>query len=102
MGGTPLYEHVPFPNRIVCVCEQTPQLSKVGMGLYGRQCQAASQKVTYLHSLGYALFALCLVYVGHEFKRCRAGQLCALGSTSSFPALTVSTTYSSAKAACVE
>ena len=35
--------------------------------------------MTYPHSLGYALFPLCLVYVGHKFKRCRAGQLCALG-----------------------
>ena len=49
------------------------------MGLYGNKRQAASQKMTYPHSLGYALFPLCLVYVGHEFKRCRARQLCALG-----------------------
>lgn len=47
-------------------------------GTVWRQCQAASQKVSHLHSLGYALFTLCLVYVGHEFKRCRTRQLCAL------------------------
>jgi len=35
--------------------------------------------MTYLHSLSQALFTLCLVYVGHEFKRRRARQLCALG-----------------------
>jgi hypothetical protein len=38
-----------------------------------------SQEVTYLHSLGYALFTPCLVYVRHEFECRRARQLCAPG-----------------------
>jgi hypothetical protein len=35
--------------------------------------------VTYLHSLGDALFTLRLVYVRHEFKCRRARQVCAAG-----------------------
>jgi hypothetical protein len=43
------------------------------------QQTSVSQKVTYLHSPGYALFTPCLVYVRHEFKCRRARQLCAPG-----------------------
>jgi len=62
----------------VCVRANSTTVKK-WHGTVWQQCQAASQKTTYPHSLGYALFPLCLVYVGHKFKRCRAGQLCALG-----------------------
>jgi len=78
MGGTPHKNHIPFPYCIVSMCKGTPQLTINDTGPYGNNL-CTSQKWTYLHSLGYALFTPCLVYVSHKFKRCGAGQLCALG-----------------------